>query len=140
GASGRRRAAGGRAAVRESARARCWASADPLIRAAESAPRLRFERLQALVDVEVELTLPLSSALGLEAQRLDLASQRLRVRTQLLELVCDLDQTLVVDDALDANHPRLEILQAQVHGIVSRRDRAAAREQAEGDDTDREDE
>src|SRR5690606_21013544 len=113
--------------------------AEALIRGAEPASRLRLERLQPLVDVEIQLALPLRSALGLETQRLDLAAQRLRIRAQLLELIRDLYQAFVVDDALDAYQARLEILQPQIHRIVRRRDRAACREQAEGDDADRED-
>src|SRR5690606_38370792 len=125
--------------VAEAAGAGRGVRAEALIRGAEPASRLRLERLQPLVDVEIQLALPLRSALGLETQRLDLAAQRLRIRAQLLELIRDLYQAFVVADALDAYQARLEILQPQIHRIVRRRDRAACREQAEGDDADRED-
>src|SRR5690606_38862466 len=115
------------------------ARAEARIRGAEPASRLRLERLQPLVDVEIKLALPLRAALRLEAQRLDLAPQGLGIRAQLLELIRNLYQAFVVDDPLDAYQARLEILEPQIHRIVRRRDRAACREQAEGDYAGRED-
>src|SRR5262245_5341532 len=64
-------------------------------------PRL-LERLQSTVDVDVELALPAVAVLRFEPQRLELAAQRGRLATQALDLARELDQALVLDDALDA--------------------------------------
>src|SRR5690606_21344734 len=102
-------------------------SAEVALAAAESLPAGRslqaaaaslLEGLQPLIDVEVQLALPVRRVLGLELQCLDLPAQRLRLRPKLLDAIRELDQAFVVDDPLDAHQARLEIGQAQVHRIV----------------------
>src|SRR6185503_3232032 len=120
----RRRCGGARSARRaDSRRTQRWRRCRR--RRLESARR-RFERAQPLVDVDVELALTARTVLRFEAQRLELAAQRGRLAAQTLELVRKLDQALVLDDALDADQARLEILHAQRDGILARAQRAAA--------------
>src|SRR5690606_12921456 len=57
----------GAAGIVEIARPRRGVRAEALIRSAGPGAPLRLERLQPLIDVEVELALPFGSALGLEA-------------------------------------------------------------------------
>jgi hypothetical protein len=101
----------------------------PATAAARTRPPRRLERLQSAVDVDVELALAAVAVLRFKPQRLDLASQRGRLAAQALDLARELDQALVLDDALDANHARFEVLHAQGDGILGRAQRAATARQ-----------
>ncbi len=93
-----------------------------------------LDRLEPAIDVDVKIALALVAVLGLVAQRLDLAAQLHRLGAQHIDLGRELDEALVLDDALDADEARLEIHHLQLHRIFGRRDRAAANDsECDGD-------
>src|SRR5690606_37426910 len=104
---------------------RAHAAADGLRREPGLTARL-LERLQARVEIEIEVALPLSVAVDGELHLLDLATQSGDVGTQLIDPRRHRDQTLVLELPLDAPQARVEIREPQIDGILGRRERSAS--------------
>ena len=80
--------------------------------------RSTSESRDALVEIVVQIPLLLAHRLLFVLELLDAAPELPDIGLHLVQVLGQLDQALVGNDALDPSHPRIEIVELHLHRVV----------------------